>query len=339
MNQGHEVLKRLVDGYRQTILIGTACQSGLFDMLAENPKTAESIAKDRGWHSNIVRRLLRGLEVLDLVHSQTHAGSISPIYTLTDAGQSFTRLKDDPINLYSRLTLEQYLPGWLSMITSLDGTKTPFAKQFGECVWDYRRSNKSAGDLFAAWLNRQTDEHVSAIIEAIDAAAVQRVIDIGGGRGSLLRALLTRYPNLHGVLADQREVVSRARTLPDWDTFHGRVEFEEINFFESLPTGLDLYLLKSVLHDWGDEDAIALLKVLCNSMGTTSKLIVVERLIPESPQHDPATIWLDLHMLCITGGQERTLKEYHALFREAGLAASRVIQTNGPFYLLEAVRS
>jgi hypothetical protein len=143
---------------------------------------------------------------------------------------------------------------------------------------------------------------------------------------------------LFGVLADQEEVIFRARSLPEWDEFHGRVDFQGVNFFESLPTGFDLYLLKSILHDWNDQDAIRILKVLCDSMSSTSKLMVIERLIPESPRQDPTTIWLDLHMLCITGGQERTLQEYHRLFREAGLRASRSVKTNGPFYLLEAVR-
>jgi hypothetical protein len=338
MDQGLNLVQRLVEGYRNTILIGTACQSGVFDILAEQQMTAESIAKRKDWNANIVRRLLRGLEVLELVRSKPQSCSDQDVYFLTDAGQCLTSNAANPTNLYSRLTLEQYLPGWQAMISSLTSTQTPFASQFGESVWDHRRSNKSAGNLFDAWLNRQTDEHVHEIIEGIDVLGVQRVIDIGGGRGSLLRALLTRHANLRGFLADQEDVILRASSLPEWDEFHGRIEFQGVDFFVSLPTGFDLYLLKSILHDWNDQDAIRILKVLCGSMASTSKLIVIERLIPESPLQDPTTIWLDLHMLCITGGQERTLQEYHRLFREAGLRASRSIKTSGPFYLLEAVR-
>jgi hypothetical protein len=339
MEKEQELVKRLVEGYRHTLLIGTACQAGLFDTLVDQPRTAKSIAIEKDWNASTVRRLLRGLEVLGLVRSEPQASGDEVIYLLTDAGQTLTCTTANPANLYTQLTLEQYLPGWLSMISSLNSTKTPFSNRFGEAVWDYRRSHKAAGDLFNAWLNRQTDEHVSEIIEKIDTMGVQRVIDIGGGCGSLLRALLNLHPNLHGVLADQEAVISQASTLPEWDRFHRRVEFQGINFFEAIPAGLDLYLMKSILHDWNDQDSIHILKVLCNSMDSTSRLIVIERLIPESPQQDPSTIWLDLHMLCITGGQERTLQEYHHLFREAGLTASRAIKTNGPFHLIEAIRS
>ena len=283
MDQGLKAVQRLVEGYRNTILIGTACQSGIFDILTEQPMTAESIAKKKDWNAGIVRRLLRGLEVLELVRSKPQSDSDQEVYLLTDAGQSLTSHAADPASLYSRLTLEQYLPGWQAMISSLTSNQTPFSSQFGESVWDHRRANKSAGDLFDAWLNRQTDEHVHEIIEAIDALGVQRVIDVGGGRGSLLRALLQRHANLFGILADQEEVIFRARSLPEWDEFHGRVDFQGVNFFESLPTGFDLYLLKSILHDWNDQDAIRILKVLCDSMSSTSKLMVIERLIPESP--------------------------------------------------------
>jgi hypothetical protein len=199
--------------------------------------------------------------------------------------------------------------------------------------------NQQAGALFDQWLERHTSDVVESIVQAYDFARVSAVADVGGGLGSLLAAVLKAYPTLRGALADHPAVVNSARDSLAALGLLDRCEIHAVDFFEAVPAGFDLYLLKSVLHDWDDDKSVAILRTIRRALSGPSRLLLIERVLPDSPLDDPETVWIDLHMMCVTGGRERTLPEFQRLFAAADLKLQQVISTQGPFRLLESSRA
>jgi hypothetical protein len=164
------------------------------------------------------------------------------------------------------------------------------------------------------------------------------VADVGGGRGVLLSKLLVRFPECRGVLAEQPHVLTRAREYLETCGLLDRCDLVPTDFFTAVPQRCDAYLLKSVLHDWGDEDCERILGALHRCMPSGSRLHVVERMVPRLAVEDPETTWVDLHMMSVTGGRERTLEEYEILFDRAGLALETCLPTDSPFAVMTAMK-
>lgn len=337
MDSAKEKIKGYIEGYRQTALLALACQSGILDSIESGCRTAEQLAIQRGWSKSALVRILRGFVLLGLIEytPAEKEGQVS-LLCVTELGRLLTTQSGGPERFYSLLSLNQYVSGWMSISAALTETDTPFQKAFGMSVWELRRGDSVAGDLFNTWLSKQTSDHIEPIIQFVDLRGVEKVVDIGGGTGALLRGLLQMHPRLCGILADQAEVVESIQSYQVHESIGNRFETVAVNFFESVPSGCDAYLLKSVLHDWEDEDCGRILRVIAKAMQPGAKLFIIERLIPENPEADPSTIWIDLHMLCITGGKERNEREYAEILSSNGFRLGRVIKTASPFYVLEA---
>jgi SAM-dependent methyltransferase len=338
MESDKALVKSLIEGYRQTALVATAVRTGLLDALAENPGSLEGLALQRRWHFPTLQRVMRGLALLGLgVETPNPDGTMG--YRLTGAGQLLCTQQAGPWNPYARLTEEQYLGAWMRLDSALLSGKIPFDEAFGRSVWDHRRAHAGARSVFDQWLHRLSSDQFESFAQAYDFSDVSTVLDLGGGRGALLSAVLRAHPSLRGILADQAEVVESARESLAQNGCLDRCEIRAVDFFKSVPAGFDLYLLKSVLHDWDDAASLVILQNVRDALAGEARLLIIERLLPERALEDPETVWLDLHMLCVTGGRERSLGEYHALLAGAGLRFLRVVKGPGPFQLLEACRA
>lgn len=336
MDSAKDKIKGYIEGYRQTALLALACQSGIMDSIASGCSTAEQLAIEGGWSKSAVVRILRGFALLGLIeYTPAETDEKTSLLCLTELGNLLTKRSGGPERFYSLLSQDQYVKGWMSISAALTETDTPFQEAFGMSVWELRRVDSVAGDLFNSWLSKQTYDHIEPIIRSIDLKGIKNVVDVGGGTGALLGALLQLHPTLSGILADQAEVVKSTKTSQLHESIGKRFESVATNFFESVPSACDAYILKSVLHDWADEDCRRILRAIAKAMHPSSKLFIVERLIPDTPEADPSTIWLDLHMLCITGGKERTQREYAEILSSSGFSLARVIKTESPFYVLE----
>jgi SAM-dependent methyltransferase len=174
-------------------------------------------------------------------------------------------------------------------------------------------------------------------VPAYDFVGVQTVVDVGGGHGALVAAILQAHPGLRGVLYDLPEVVGEAQALSG-DDLAGRVRIESGDFFRSVPAGGDLYLLKLVIHDWGDDEAAAILANVRAVIPPDGRLLLVEHVLPEGGGGYHPAMFLDLNMLTVLGaGRERTRGEYDALLARSGFGPARVIPTRMPLSILEAV--
>jgi hypothetical protein len=169
----------------------------------------------------------------------------------------------------------------------------------------------------------------SAILAAYDFSGITTLVDVGGGRGALLSAILAAYPGLRGILFDRPRLVPQTATNP--------YEVQGGDFFEAVPTGGDAYILKNVLHDWDDADAHRILRTCHRAMSTGSRLLIIDPLIP--PGDEPSVNkTLDLVMLVLWGGRERTAREFLDLLASVGFTWTRTLPTASRVSIIEATR-
>jgi predicted O-methyltransferase YrrM len=175
---------------------------------------------------------------------------------------------------------------------------------------------------------------VDAVIESYDFSGIDLLVDVGGGEGALLAAILAAYPALRGILFDQPHVVADARAVFERAGVAARCEVVEGSFFDTVPAGADAYLLKSIIHDWDDTAAVRILRARRTAIAAAGKLLLVERVIQPGNDPDP-TKYMDLNMLVMLGGRERTADDFEALYNRAGFQLTRIVATPSGFSVIE----
>jgi ribosomal protein RSM22 (predicted rRNA methylase) len=194
--------------------------------------------------------------------------------------------------------------------------------------------------IFNAAMQSNTEQVRDAVVAAYNFKGVQSVVDVGGGRGTLIAAMLKANPNLRGTILDLPAGLAEADSYLKQQGVHERCQVVSGNFFESVPAGQDLYVLKQIIHDWSDEKAVAILATCRKAMGAGSRLVVVERIMPAKAEESAEArgmFMVDIQMLVVLGGRERTVEEFGALFDRAGLRLTRVIPTGSIYQLIEGV--
>jgi hypothetical protein len=216
---------------------------------------------------------------------------------------------------------------------------TAFEQVYGDRFFDYLARHPEQEASFQASMSGRAEQEAGDVVAAYDFGGLGRLVDVGGGYGILLGAVLRAAPELQAVLVDQPGVVEQARRRLEAEGVAGRCELVAGDFFGSVPDGADAYLLSRVLHDWVDDDARRLLATCRSAMGQGSRLLIVEALLPERARDQPAVIRMDLHMLVLLGAHERTETQYRRLLGETGFRVARVVPTASPAGLsvLEAV--
>ena len=200
---------------------------------------------------------------------------------------------------------------WTALEHTIRTGENAFQHVYGTDVWSYRSERPEESAIFDAAMQSLTSGLNDALVRGYDFGRFSTVVDVGGGNGTLLAGLLSHYPSLNGVLFDQDHVVARAG--PVLEPVADRCRVVAGSFFEAVPDGGDAYVMKSIIHDWEDEESIAILRVVRRAGGV---LLLVERQLGR-PNEDAGTKFSDLNMLVGPGGMERTADEYAALFEAA----------------------
>lgn len=312
-------LHRLVSGYQVTQAVHVAATLGLSDVLAEGPKTVAELAEATGTDSQSLNRLMRALTALGL-----YAGDDGK-YTNTELGDALRSDVPHPIAGWVRFVGQgSHWAAYTGLEESIRTGETAFPTVHGEPVWEYRAKHPTERKLFDGAMTSMSEQVAEAVVDAYDFSRFDTVVDIGGGRGRLLRGIVERYPTVHGVLFDQPDVVAGVEG----------VEVVGGSFFDSVPSG-DALVLKSVIHDWADAESIEILRVCRRSIPGDGRVLLVEQLLDRSP--DPVrTAFSDLNMLVMTGGRERTTDEYRALLAAAELDLTGIVPTAGQAFIIEA---
>jgi len=325
-------------GYQLTSrAITSAAELGLADLLAVGPLTPGQLARRAEADEQALSRLLRLLEAAGLIHTAKD-GRVS----LTRLGAPLRADHPQSVRDWCRyLGADWHWELWSELDDSVRDGRTAYERRFGCDFFSWFAERPAEAQTFDDAMTSFSALVDQPLAAACDLRGVRSLVDVGGGSGALLAAVMQKNDRLHGTLFDQSHVLERARRPESplmADGLAERASFVSGDIFTSASTGHDAYMLKWILHDWSDEQAGMILRRIADAARPGSRLFVIEMLIEPGRRANPAR-QMDLAMLTLTGGRERTRDELHALLRNAGFQPGRVVRTASPMQILEALRT
>jgi hypothetical protein len=325
-----EALRRLVNGFQVSQAIYVAATLGIADFLAGGPRSSDELAAETGADPRSLYRLLRALASVGVFREDEGRR-----FTLTELGDGLR--SDAPEGIVGWVAFVGRPPFWQAWGDLLHSVRTgenAFRHVHGTDVWTYRAERPEEGAFFDRAMQALTRNANRALLDAYDFGRFGTVVDVGGGNGTLLAGLLAAYPGMAGVLFDQPHVVAGADDVLGAAGVADRCRVVGGSFFDRVPEGGDAYVLKAIVHDWEDEESIAILRACRAAVPDEGALLVIERELG-APNGDPAAKLSDLNMLVNAGGQERTLDEFGALFEAAGFRLVGATPTTAGLSVIE----
>jgi hypothetical protein len=324
-----------MDGCLVTQMLYVAAALGVADVLADGPLTSAEVADAVGADAGALHRVLRGLAVEEVVEERDDGR-----FALTAAGELLR--SDVPGSLRGAVLArgDVYYEAVGHMLGGVRGEGVAYQLAHGAPFFDHLARHPERERSFQASMAGRADQETADVVAAYDFGGIGRLVDVGGGAGNLLAAILLVEPELAGVLYDRPGVAPAAQGRMRDAGVADRCELVAGDFFASVPPGADAYVLSRVLHDWGDEDAARILARVRDAMAPGSRLLVVEAILPERAADRPAAIRMDLYMLLLfSPARERTEAEFRRLLQRSGLELRAVFPTRSPAGLsvLEAV--
>ena len=333
--QGAAALRQIVFGMRASQALYVAAELGVADRLAVKPMTGRELASAIGADAGALDRVMRAL-----CAQGVFAESTTGEFSLNDTG---SLLRTDIPHSYRAAVL--LLAGdvrwrcWSDLLGTVRAGGGGAERTLGMGLFDFYAANPEQSDIHDQAMRGISVAQVAAVLQAMDFSNAGVVVDVGGGTGELLAAILRAHPALQGVLYDLPHVVANAHPVQNDSGVGQRMALVGGSFFDSVPSSGDTYLMKTVIHDWDDARASAILRNCRNAMRATSKLLLIERELPEpgQPGRSAEAFLLDLEMLVMTpGGRERTRAEFVSLLASAGFELARVVPTAAPLSIIEA---
>lgn len=307
--------------------ISVAAKLYIADYLKDGAKTAAELAALTATHEPSLYRLMRALTSVGIF--QNEAGgrySNSPLSELlrSDHAESFRAAAH-------MICDREHWHAHGNMLHSVKTGEIAFEHTFGQTVFPYFAQNPEVAEVFDNAMTSFSVPTANAVVAAYDFSEAKTIADIGGGHGLLLSTVLKNAPQAKGILFDQPQVVAGAPVSENIETVSG-------DFFSAIPVEADIYLMKFIIHDWNDEQSITILQNLAKSAQTGTRVLLVESVVEEDDSIPSMSKVMDLNMLAMTGGKERTAKEYAALFEKTGFRLTQVVPTPSPMQIVEAVR-
>jgi ubiquinone/menaquinone biosynthesis C-methylase UbiE len=325
-------LRRMIFGFRLTQLIAVAATLGLADLLRDGPRSAQALAEATGVDVVALRRLMRAL-ISEGVFAETADGEFESTFMAELLRSDAPGSLRDVARLYGEPWLWR---AYGDLLHSVRTGRPAFEHVHGQAFYAFLQQHPAPAERFQRAMSGFTAQEVTAISAACDLSSARSVVDVGGGHGALMTALLRRHRQLRGIVFDLPDVISGARRALGEAGLSERCQCIAGDFFEALPSGGDVYLMKSVLHNWPDDAARRILRVCRRAMPDSGRLFVAERVIPEGNFASEANLF-DINTMVTVGGQERTLDEYRGLMRDAGLRLVRSTATASALSVIEAV--
>jgi O-methyltransferase domain len=318
------------------IITGTlalAAELGIADLLADGPRSSAELAQATSTHPRSLYRLLRLL---------CSVGVFNEIQT-----DSFVQT---PLSECLRTGVPGSMRSWLRMIglknrhhmqaEALHSIKTGepvFERVTGMGFFEYHAAHPEEGEIFNQAMNDMGQGAAAAVVQSYDFSGIGKIIDVGGGHGTLIAPILQKYPEMTGILFDSPHVAESARESIASAGIAHRCEIVGGDFFKSVPAGCDAYLLRWIIHDWDNDRALTILRNCRQAMGERGgRLLLMESVIPAGSEFHPGKM-LDYIMLLCFGGQERTEEEFESLLREADFRLNKVAPTGSHLSIIEAV--
>jgi hypothetical protein len=324
---------QLISGFWVARCLYVAAKLGIPDLLNDGPKSADELATASGTHAPSLFRVLRALAAVDVL-TQTHDSRFG------NTPLSETLRSDIPGSLraFAMTELgEEHYPAWGELLHSVRTGEIAFDKAFGEPVWEYFAKHEENAKIFNDAMSGMTAQAEQALHTAYSFEGINTIIDLGGGHGGLITSILKRNPNMRGILFDSPQVIEGAQPKIAESGVADRCEVVGGDFFQSVPAGADAIIMKWIIHDWNDEQSISIMKTCHRALPESGKLILVEAVVPPGDEMHFAK-FIDLNMLVMTGGRERTEEEFRQLYEAAGFRLTRIVPTESPFSVIEGVK-
>lgn len=325
-----EQLGRMISGCWLTQMLYVAAKLEIADRLADRPRLVSELALETGTHEPSLYRLMRGLASLG-VFAETEPGR----FQITDMAEYLRKDHSQSVQASVLMMGGTQYQAWGELWHSIHTGKTGFEKLYGEPLFDHLGKHPDDAAIFDRAMVAIHGRETAAIIAAYDFSKFKTIIDVGGGNGSQLCEILTANSQASGVVFDLPHVVKRAEQFIADKGLISRCQTAGGSFFESVPSGGDAYLVRHIIHDWTDEQSRTILQAIRRAIPSHGKLLVIETVIP--PGNDPSFAkLLDLTMLVIPGGKERTEPEYRELFAASGFQLTRIVPTTADVHVIEA---
>jgi hypothetical protein len=312
-----------------TQAIYVAAKLRIADLLSEVPKSCDELAAATQTPAHSLLRLLRAIRSLGIV--ETVEGDR---FALTAVGRSLQAERPGSMRAMVLTIGEIHYDAWGSLLRSVKTGAAAFPSVFGAPLFDHLDRNREAGVTFHEAMTDLSALVSQVVLLAYDFAGIDVLADVGGGYGRFLTAILQTYPNMRGILLDTPAVIAAADKQLEFHSCRERCTLVPGNLLEAVPRGADAYLLSGVLHDWDDEDAARILDTCRRAMAPSGRVVVVEAILPPGEDSSFGTL-LDLNMLVMTGGRERTERDFRRLFSAAGLTMTRIVPTLAPQCVIE----
>lgn len=327
-------LVQMASAYWVSRIVHAAAKLDLADRLAKGPKSAAEIAGRAELDPRALHRLMRSLASLGIL---TETGDQR--FALTPLGEALKTGAPGSARASILTLCSPWFAGAMDqLIYSLRTGKTAFEKINFMPVFDFLGKHPEDASLFSETMIGIHGGEPPAVAAAYDFSTLGTIVDVGGATGNMLAAILEHHKGPRGILADLPHVVKDAPALLEAKGVAGRVSIEPHDFFTSVPQGGDAYILSHIIHDWSEAQCLTILGHLHKAMTPTSRLLLVEMVLPGKDEPHFGKI-LDMVMLALPGGEERTADEYEALLAKAGFKLTRMAPTRSAVSIIEAVKA
>lgn len=325
------VVATMTTGYWVSQMIGVVAELGIAELLKDGPREADQLAKSVGASADALYRVMRALASVGIFSEvRDRCFQLTPLADCLRTGvpgsmRSFARA----------VTADHFWRTWQDLLYSVRTGRPAYDHVHGMGVFDYFSRNPDTGQVFDEAMTNFSATEIPAITAGYDFSGLRKLVDVGGGHGSLLCAILKVNLTLKGVLVDMPTVIEGARNTIAAEALAGRCEVVGEDIFQSVPSGGDAYMMKHIIHDWDDERAIQILKNCRSAMTGEGRVLIIETVIQPGNQPDFFKL-LDVAMLTISG-RERSAEEFRSLLERAGFHLRRVVPTQSPVSVVEGV--
>ena len=326
-------MMQMITGFWTSCCIYAAAKLNIAELLKDKPQTADQLAETTHSDAASLYRVLRALSSVGVFKENAQQQ-----FELTSLGNTLQANVPGSMKAMAVAQLGDHFNAWGNLIYSIKTGQIAFDNIEGMSVWKYYEMHPDEGLNFMKAMSGLTEAAIMHVLPVYDFSGFQTIVDLGGGNGALLMAVLDKAPQANGIVFDEEYVVEETKRSLQVKGYANRCKTEAGSFFEFVPENADAYMMKMVLHDWNDEQCLQILQNCNKAMKHGSKLLVIDAVIPEGNEPHPGK-FMDINMLAMTGGRERTEKEFASLFARAGLKLSRVIPTHSPmFSIVEVIK-
>ncbi|HYV25702.1 MAG TPA: methyltransferase [Pyrinomonadaceae bacterium] len=324
---------QLMSGFWISRCVYIIAKLGIADLLKEGPKNAAELASASGAHAPSLFRVLRALAAVDVLtqSDDNRFGNTPMSETLCEGPASLRWFAMTELG-------EEHYPAWGELMHSVRTGEIAFDKGFGEPVWEFFGKNPENARIFNNAMTGMTAQAEQALHAAYKFESIRTIMDVGGGHGGFITSILERNPAMRGILFDSPQVVEGAQPKLEAAGMADRCQVIGGNFFESVPEGADAITMKWIIHDWNDDQSIVIMRNCHRALPASGKLILVEAVVPPGDEMHFAK-FIDLNMLVMTGGKERTAEEFRQLYEASGFKLTRIVPTESPFSVIEGVKA